>query len=222
MALTQTLASTPSIRRSTPSSAGTHVACMYTSNSLTNTTCTHHHLYACRKWRQNNPFAPFDRVAFNECCAATIAAIEIKLAAELARWEAAFSAWEKNGSLSELKPRGKPGNVVTRMYKRTGWWPLQKDSVLWQKAIDTLGALCAPSKHKLDEKKHLFADLNDKRIKLRALVLKSFQQDFIDRAFAAEEKCKQRSRRRAARISIENTYCGKGFTKKEVMHACYL
>ena len=93
---------------------------------------------------------------------------------------------------------------------------MRKDSVLWEQAINTLGPLCAPTKHKLSDKLHAFADVDDKRIKIRKLVLESFQQDFIDRAAIAEEECKSRQRRKASRISIENTYSGKGFSKLEV------
>ena len=142
--------------------------------------------------------------------------VQIEMAAELARWQAMFRAWEAAGSVECLKPSRKAGNTITRMYERTGWWPLNKDSVLWQEAINTMGAACAPDKHKMSEKAHMFADLNDKRIKIRELVLKAFQQDFIDRAFAAEEAAKMRTKRRLSRMSIENTYTGKGFCKAEV------
>ena len=127
-----------------------------------------------------------------------------------------FKAWENAGSIPSLRPRCKEGNVITRMYRRTGWWPLKKDSELWCQAINTLGPLCAPTKHKMSDKAHLFADVGDKRIKIRKIVLESFQKDFIDRAHAAEENAKQRVRRKAERISIENTYNGKGFCKEEV------
>ena len=171
---------------------------------------------AYRKWRHDNPFAPFDRVAFNQCCVAVIAALKIKLAAELASFNARFFEWKKNGARPCLKPTGRQGNVITRMYAKTGWWPLQKNSVLWTEAINTLGPLCAPTQHKLTDKMHAFDDLGDKRIKIRKLVLESFQQDFIDRAHAAEENSKQRMRRKSTRMSIENTYTGKGFCKLEL------
>ena len=154
-------------------------------------------------------------MAFNECCVAAIAALNIKLAAQLASFNAKFEAWKSNGSNPSLRPKGKEGNIITRAYAKTGWWPLTKDSVLWQQAIGTLGPLAAPTKHKLTDKAHKFADLGDKRIKIRSLVLESFQNDFINKAHAVEEKAKQTRRRKAARISIENTYCGKGFCKQE-------
>ena len=184
-------------------------------------TCMHdsykHARVPFRKWRQANPFATFDRVAFNYCCAAAIVEVQIELAAELAKFNAMFKAWEKAGSVPALKPtRVKSGNCITRMYERTGWWPLQKNSSLWQQAINSMGSACAPDKHKMSEKGHMFADLGDKRIKIRDLVLKAFQQDFIDRAFAAEEAAKLRTKRRLSRMSVENTYTGKGFCKAEV------
>ena len=143
--------------------------------------------------------------------------MEMQLAAELAAFKAKFEAWKKPGSLADLRPKMKNGNVITRSFEKTGWWPLKKDSVMWEKAITQLGPLCAPTVHKLSDKPHhVFADVGDKHIKIRELVLKSFQQDFIDRANIAEEESRSRQRRKAARISIENTYCGKGFTKLEV------
>lgn len=93
---------------------------------------------------------------------------------------------------------------------------MKKDSELWQQAIGTLGPLCAPTKHKLSDRAHNFADVGDKRIRIRQLVLDSFQKDFIDRANDVEERAKAKSRRKKASISIENTWHGKGFTKEEV------
>ena len=80
---------------------------------------------------QNNPGAVFDRVAFNECCVKAIAKCEMDLASELNKLRAAYKAWEQAGSIPSLKPKGKKGNIITRMYARTGWWPLCKDSELW-------------------------------------------------------------------------------------------
>ena len=145
-----------------------------------------------RKWRHSHPFAPFDRVAFNYCVTAAIASLEISLAAELTNYRSRFEAWEKAGSIESLRSKGKEGNVITRAFSKTGWWPLKKDSVLWEQAIQTLGPLCAPTKHKMSDKPHTFADFNDKRIKIRKLVLRSFQRDFIDRAALAEDQCKAR------------------------------
>lgn len=71
---------------------------------------------------------------FNQCATEAIAACEIQLAAELAAWKAKMTAWKSAGSVEELKPTGKKGNIVTRMYERTGWWPLQRDSESWNKA----------------------------------------------------------------------------------------
>ena len=124
-------------------------------------------------------------------------------------------------SIPSLRPRGKEGNCITRMYKKTGWWSLKKNSVLWQQAIETLGPLYAPTKHKLSDKAHKFADVGDKRIRIRELVLESFQKDFIDRANAVEEREQARKRRKKTIISVENTWHGKGFTKEEViLHVC--
>ena len=86
---------------------------------------------AVKRWLLANPYDIFDRVSFNKCCAEAIAEVRIDLAAELAKYEAKQKAWVKCGSPVALKPKGKPGNVVTRMYLRTGWWPLKKNSILW-------------------------------------------------------------------------------------------
>ena len=169
-----------------------------------------------RIWRSNNPMATFTRIDFNECCVKAIAQMQIDLKAELARWQAGYEAWLQEGSIPSCRPKRKEGNAITRMYKKTGWWPLVKDSELWQKAISTLGPLCAPANHKLTDKPHKFADLGDKRIKIRALVLKSIQQDFLDRANRIEERAKAERKRKRNYISIENTFNGKGFTKCEV------
>ena len=63
--------------------------------------------------------------------------------------------------------------------------------------------------------------MGDKRIRIRQLVLESFQKDFIDRANAVEEREQARKRRKKTSISVENTWHGKGFTKEEViLHVC--
>ena len=36
-------------------------------------------------------------------------------------------------------PPGKPGNCVTRMWAKTGWAPLKKDSELWDQVLRTIG-----------------------------------------------------------------------------------
>ena len=125
-------------------------------------------------------------------------------------------------SLDVLKPKGKPGNVITRMYARTGWWPLIKDSEQWEKAIDTLGGLCKPSKHRVGDKLGKLADLGDKTIIIRQKVLDSFQGHFVDKAHAAEEHSKQKRRqKRQNRVSITNTSLGLLRVKSPVcVHAC--
>ena len=40
---------------------------------------------------------------------------------------------------SKEKPSGKPGNCVTRMWARTGWWTLKRESETWEKAIKQFG-----------------------------------------------------------------------------------
>ena len=170
---------------------------------------------AVKRWLLANPYDTFDRVSFNQCCAEAIAEARIDLAAELARYKAKQAAWIKCGSPEALKPKGKPGNVITRMYLRTGWWPLQKNSVLWQQSIDTLGVLCKPTKHKLTDKQLSLAELGDKSIKIRKLVLDGFQKHFLDKAHAAVEAVKARNKKKRNNISIINTVLGEGLTAEE-------
>ena len=89
----------------------------------------------------------------------------IELAADLSKWQAKTKAWATCGSPVALKPKGRPGNKVTRMYAKTGWWPLVRKSELWTKAIDTLGVRCKPTKHKLHEIVAM-ADLGNKSIRI--------------------------------------------------------
>ena len=170
---------------------------------------------AVKRWLLAFPYSTFDRVSFNKCCVEAIAQVRIDLAAELARYKAKQEAWIACGSPAALKPKGKTGNVVTRMYLRTGWWPLQKNSVLWEKSINTLGVLCKPTKHKLTEKQLALAELGDKSIKIREVVLNGFQQHFLDKAHAAVEAVKQRNKRKRNNVSIINTVLGEGLTAEE-------
>ena len=170
---------------------------------------------AVKRWRHRHPFSPFDRVAFNECAAQAIAACEIQLAADLASWRAKSEAWKAAGSVEELKPKGKSGNVVTRMYERTGWWPLKKDSELWNKAIDTFGAICNPGEYRVGTKLQPLAEMTSKEVCIRQAALDGFQKHFIDQAHAATEAIQQRQRRKANATSVPNTFMGKGFTVEE-------
>lgn len=91
---------------------------------------------AVKQWRLKNPYATFDRVAFNQCCVQASIAVEINLASELAASDAKKTAWEQLGSPPELAPRGKKGNVVTRMYERTGWYVIHTAAVIHSSIID--------------------------------------------------------------------------------------
>ena len=61
----------------------------------------------------------------------------MQLSSNLAAWTAKCKVLEAAGSKD--KPKGKPGNVITRMYARTGWWPLKRESPNWEKAISQFG-----------------------------------------------------------------------------------
>ena len=172
---------------------------------------------AVKAWRRANPFSVYDRIAFNECAAEAIQACEVKLATDLATSKAKMAAWVQAGSPPKLKPRCKRGNAVTRMYEKTGWWPLKCNSVLWNQAIDTLGAICKPSDHRVGQKLEPLADFgNDKSLKIRQLVLTGFNEHFLQKAHRAEEAAKKRSRRRSRSRSTKNSALGKGLTKEQV------
>ena len=170
---------------------------------------------AVKQWRLNNPFSPFDRIAYNKCCVAAIQALEYELAVNLEKWKAKFKAWKQCDSPEVLKPKGKADNVITRMYERTGWWPLKKDSELWQKSIDTLGVACKPTKHKILDKQVLESALTRKGIEIRKLVLQGFQDQFLDKAYACMEEAKSLTKRRRKTVSIINTTLGCGLTACE-------
>ena len=87
--------------------------------------------------------------------------------------------------------------------------------MLWEQSINTLGVLCKPTKHKLTEKQLAIAELGDKSIKIRQVVLDGFQQHFLDKAHAAVEAVKQRNKRKRNNISIINTVLGEGLTVEE-------
>ena len=171
---------------------------------------------AVKRWRRDNPFAPYDRSAFNECVVEAIKACEIKLATDLATSKAKMTAWVEAGSPPQLKPKGKCGNAITRMYAKTGWWPLKCNSILWEQAIDTLGAACKPRDHRVGQKLQPLADFgNDKSLKIRQLVLKGFNEHFLNKAHRAEEAAQKRSKRRSKSRSAKNTALGRGLTKEE-------
>ena len=73
------------------------------------------------EWRINNPFSVFDRCAFNACVVKTMQECRLRLAAELAAWKAKKAIWLQHADEDSEPLSGKPGNVVTRTYERTGW-----------------------------------------------------------------------------------------------------
>ena len=99
---------------------------------------------AVQTWRANRPFMPFDRVSFNWCCSRAMMEVNMRLASDLASWKAKCQVLKDAGSSD--KPKGKPGNHVTRMYARTGWWPLKRKSENWEKAISQFSGHTATTK----------------------------------------------------------------------------
>ena len=63
--------------------------------------------------------------------------IQADQAAELSAWKAKVDKYRQLGI--EGAPPGKPGNCVTRMWAKTGWAPLKKDSELWEQVLRTIG-----------------------------------------------------------------------------------
>lgn len=63
--------------------------------------------------------------------------IIVEQAAELAAWKAKVAACQKLGDTNP--PKGKPGNCITRMWAKTGWCPLKKNSENWENVMATLG-----------------------------------------------------------------------------------
>ena len=176
------------------------------------------------EWRVLHPFSVFDRTAFNHCLARTIAKMKMSLAAELAAWEARKRAWLKTARHEDDRPCpalvdvdaddlysscpplvGKPGNVITRAWERTGWWPLKKDSENWNKVINSVGQRF----QKQDLKAEDFAKLG-KGLKIRQLAWEGYNDNFLEMARELKQSVDQQKRRK--RTSVVDTRKGRGFT----------
>lgn len=169
---------------------------------------------AVQVWRSAHPFMTYDRVAFNWCCNRAILQCKLKLASDLAAWTAKVKVLQALGADSELcQPKGKPGNCVTRQYERTGWWPLQRESTLWEKAILQFGvkANCT-----IDKSQPMTTELG-KNVRIRQVVLEAFRQNFLSKA--EDMKCEYDRRQTRRKTNVPNTVFGKGFCKEEDLAA---
>ena len=106
-------------------------------------------------------------------------------------------------------PKGKPGNCVTRMWERTGWWPLKLDSSNWRKAITQFSC-------QRDVSNVTDSELTDElgpKVQIRQVVLDAFRNSFLCKAKNMEEEYKKKGKRRKS--SVPCTVFGKGFNKAE-------
>ncbi len=108
------------------------------------------------------------------------------------------------------KPKGKPGNCVTRMYARTGWWPLRRKSELWTKAIAQFGS--ASQQHNVSGVGGLTKELGVD-VKIRQVVLDAFRGSFVSKA--ENMKKEYDSMRNRRKTSVPCTVNGRGFCKSE-------
>ena len=164
---------------------------------------------AVQMWRGKFPFMSYDRVAFNWCCARAIMQVQLRLAGDLASWNAKKKVFADAGIEGiEGEPKGKQGNCVTRMYCRTGWWPLRRDSELWSKVISQFDVSVKGDSETLDLTKELGPE-----VRIRQVVLDAFRDSFLNKAKDIKTEYDKRNKRR--KTSVPVTVMGKGFTKGE-------
>ena len=165
---------------------------------------------AVQVWRGCYPYMTFDRVTFNWCCTRAIMQCNLKLASDLASWKAKVQVLKDSGVSSELcQPKGKKGNCVTRQYERTGWWPLCRESTLWEKAISQFGV---KAKCTIDKTQPMTTELG-KDVRIRQVVLDAFRQSFLSKAEDMKVEYDKRQTRR--KTNVPTTVFGKGFCKSE-------
>lgn len=131
------------------------------------------------------------------------------MAGDLASWEAKCKVMRDLGV--DTLPKGKRGNCITRMWARTGWWPLVRESENWSKAIGQFDvskpAVCRVTKH---------VDLTNElgpEVRIRQVVLNAFRSSFLHKAEIIKKEYKDKTNRRKS--NVPNTVFGKGFTKAE-------
>ena len=136
--------------------------------------------------------------------------VQIRLASDLAAWNAKCKVLKDVGSVD--KPKGKSGNCITRMYARTGWWPLRRESELWNKAIAQFGSTTRQQQHNVSHVDGLTQELGPD-VKIRQVVLDAFRGTFLDKAESMKQEYDSKSNRRKSRLPC--TVFGMGFCKGE-------
>lgn len=178
---------------------------------------------AKKDWRILHPFSLFDRQAYNKCLYKCMMKIQTDQAAELSAWEAKVLKYKELGI--EGLPPGKPGNCVTRMWAKTGWCPLRKDSELWEQVLSTVGErnkpltaeapqVCRTGRSTKDDVViYKFKTLDDRDITIRKIVLDGFNGHFLQAARELEEeKDKVKAKGRKRNRSLPSTYFGSALT----------
>jgi len=134
----------------------------------------------------------------------------MQLASELAAWNAKCKVLADAGSTA--KPSGKAGNVVPRMWAKTGWWPLKRKSETWKKAISQFYVGDRPVVDLTDPSQELTTELGPD-VKIRQVVLNAFRNGFLKAA--QDVKAAYASKNKRNTRSVPCTVYGKGFTKGE-------
>ena len=136
----------------------------------------------------------------------------VKLAGDLASWNAKVKVLRDEGI--ETMPKGKSGNTITRMYARTGWWPLKRESESWTKAIDQFGVHddTTSSPNVSNSTAPLTKELGP-RVRIRQVVLDAFRGSFLAKAEDMKKEYESKGQRRKS--SVPGTVFGRGFCKDE-------
>ena len=137
--------------------------------------------------------------------------MHLRLAGDLAAWTAKCKLLEEASVDSDVVPlpKGKPGNMVTRMYARTGWWPIKKNSENWDKVISQFEVSASPTFTPKDSQP-LTKELGPE-VKIREVVLEAFRGKYLKQAEDIKKAYAAKSKRRMSKIPC--TVYGKGFTK---------
>jgi len=131
--------------------------------------------------------------------------VQLKLHGDLASWNARCKVLRDLGS--KEKPKGKPGNCITRMYAKTGWWPLKCKSELWEKAINQFGI-----KPQRVDASELTTELGP-GVRIRQVVLDAFRGTFLNAAKTMKEEYASKGKRNKSFVPC--TVFGKGFNKAQ-------
>ena len=137
----------------------------------------------------------------------------MKLAGDLASWNAKVKVLRAEGITT--MPKGKPVNTITRMYARTGWWPLKRESESWEKAIDQFGVHDEVTVHPPNvsgSNAALTKELGPE-VRIRQVVLDAFRGSFLSKAEDMKKEYDSKGSRKKS--SVPDTVYGRGFCKDE-------